>query len=251
MVCLLAAVFLLGPGLLAQGEATNDVTEPKVEVKRPTEFQFEGGSLADFLKAIKGSFGIDLEQIGTVPHTMLYSVRVPKMRLKGTIRPVPHAPPGTVRTNGVHFSQVLELYNQVSKDGDSGLGRWIVRFTDDGEPSLIMLVAPQASSGSGFSVRAFSFPRKTTEQAENLRTIQKLIAIERDRLSHVVNEGRQPGLTLADTQGEVNYHSDAGIIVATGGKVFVEMAGAIIQAAKEQRDMSDISIPKQPEKKND
>jgi hypothetical protein len=152
---------------------------------------------------------------------------------------------------GVHLSKVLELYNQVSKDGDSSLGRWIVRFTDDGEPSLIMLVPPQATSGSSFTVRAFAFPQKTKEQAENLSAVRRLITVEGDRLRHVVSEGRQPGLTLADIQGDVNYHSEAGIIVATGGKVFVEMASAIIEAKKRVPDISDIPIPKQPEKKSE
>ena len=60
-------------------------------------------------------------------------------------------------------------------------------------------------------------------------------------------ERRQPGLTQSDIQGEVNNHSDAEIIVATGGKVFVEMASAIIQAVKDHKDLSDIPIPNKSE----
>ena len=249
MVWLCVAVFLLGFNSWGQGQAPNDVTESKVQLKQPKEFQFGGGPLEAFLKAVKESFEIDLEKIGTVPERMRYSVQVPKMRLKGTMRQVPHAPAGTVRTNGIHIAQVLDLYNQVSKDGDSNLGRWIVRLTEDGEPSLIVLVPPRGTSGSEFSVRAFSFQVKTAEQADNLRKVRELIAIERDRLRQVVDEGRQPGLTLADVRGDVNYHSEAGIIVATGGKIFVEMASAIIQAAKDRVEISDIPIPKRTEQK--
>jgi len=240
------AVCLLHLTSVTRGQEVSDATPPKMAVKSPAEFEFAGGSLADFIKAVKQSFGLDLEQVGTVPHEMLYSVRVPKMRLKGRL----HKPGGYPRavTPNVHFAEVLELYNQASSDGDSSLGRWITRLTGEGEPSLIMLVQPSTRGGdSEFSVRAFSFPQRSPEQAEKLKKVENLIAIERDRLSRVLMERRQPGLTQSDIQGEVNNHSDAEIIVATGGKVFVEMASAIIQAVKDRKEISDIPIAKKLE----
>ena len=240
------AVCLLHLTSVTRGQEVSDATPPKMAVKSPAEFEFAGGSLADFIKTVKQSFGLDLEQVGTVPQEMLNSVRVPKMRLKGRT----HKPPGLPRTMtpNVHFAEVLELYNQASSDGDSSLGRWITRLTGDGEPGLIMLVQPSTRGGeSEFSVRAFSFPQRSPEQAEKLRKVKDLIAEERVGLSQVLMERRQPGLTQADIQGEVNNHSDAEIIVATGGKVFVEMASAIIQAVKDHKDVSDIPIPKKSE----
>jgi hypothetical protein len=227
---------LLCGDVLAQA---TDAAKPEVTLKRPAEFQFDGGNLADFVKAVKESFGIDLQQAGTVPYTMLYSVRVPKMRL--TEGRVPGNNPDARAK--LSFVKVLDLYNQVSRDGDPSMGRWFQRFTDDGEPSLIMLVPPQGTGASTFSVRAFSFPQKNSAQTKGLQTIQELIAIERDRLAQVIEQGQQPGLTLADIQGEVNNHASAGIIVAKGGRVFVEMASAIIQALIDQARNGDIEIP--------
>ena len=245
VICSVIAVCLLDLTSIAQGQEVSDSTPPKVVMKSPAEFEFPGGSLADFVKAVKESFGLDLEQVGTVPHEMLYSVRVPKMRLKKKLHRYIGSP--KEESPQVHFSEVLDLYNHASKDGDSSLGRWNTQLTSDGEPSLIMLVQPSTRGESGFSVRAFSFPQRSPDHADKLNKVRDVIQIERDRLSRFVPEGRQPGLTYADIQGEINNHTDAEIIVATGGKVFVEMASAIIQAAKERPESTEIPIPKKPE----
>ena len=95
---------------------------PRPEVpKSPKIFGFGGGSLSDFIDAIRHQFGVDLLHIGTVPASMLYSVQVPKMHM-GDGQGV------------LSYRTVLGLYNQVSEDPNVGMGRWIMEGGKVGAP---------------------------------------------------------------------------------------------------------------------
>ena len=201
--------------------------------KTTNEFRFDGGNLKDFLNAIKSEFAVDLEKIGTVPEAMLYSVRVPKMRL--------------ARGGQMDFRNVLNLYNQVSDEGDPSLGRWVIKGPLDRDPELIMLVARGPRGDGSFSIRAFSMPNEQNpDWGKMLDLVRNMIESQQHRILEMVEIGRHPGVTPSDLNGDMHYHNHAGILVVSGGKVYVEMATAIIEAMKEKTRMSDIRIPQAP-----
>jgi hypothetical protein len=248
MKAILTAVLVVGSvGFLGRAEAQQPVTDAgpaKLTRKAPKEFDFAGGQLAELVRVIKSDFGVNLEDVATIPPQMLYSVRVPKMKLKYT--PPWHFQDGkrvfaTNSNDGLNFTQVLNLYNQVSAESDQSMGKWLMKEVQDGEPGLVMLVPP--TQNSSFQVRAFSVPGWNIKELDQIR---ELISQETDRLRMKVEVGALAGLTASDILGELNYHEGAGILVATGGRVYVEMAGAIIQAAKEKVRIMDIPIPGKP-----
>jgi hypothetical protein len=217
-------------GFSVSGKDTNAVTQ--AESKRPMEFQFNGGSLSAFINAVRTAFGVDLNEAATVPQPM-YLIQVPKLRLKveGKQNPL------TVR-------DILHLYNNVSEKGDASLGRWIIE-PSAGEPQTILLVATGPRAESSFAVRAFSFPFMGQDATRIVEILQQTVITQRDILR--ANENFA-GLSDADLRGGLDYHKTAGILVASGGKVYVEMATSIIQAYKEKidREGNNFVLPDKP-----
>lgn len=77
---------------------------------------------------------------------------------------------------------------------------------------------------------------------------------EKAELQMAIAQGTRPGLTRPDIQGTLQHHEETGILVATGGEVYIELVSAIIQAAKETLRMAEIQIapaPPEPETSSD
>lgn len=224
-------------------EAARAALRPEV-TKSPTTFEFGGGTLGKFIDSIREQFGVDLTKIGTVPESM-YLVQVPKMQMEGG------KAPGGVQ-NTLSYRNVLALYNQVSDEPNVGIGRWIMKGGNHSvHPDVLMLVPSRTPEGSDYNVRAFAFPTWGKAGDEKLRMVQDVIREQQHMLTALAESGQRRGLTREDAQGEVNYHRATGIMVVQGGKIYVEMASAIIQAAKERADISEIPIPPRPEVENE
>jgi hypothetical protein len=219
---------LICAGLLGFTCFAKDTNETaQVQIKAPTDFQFSGGSMSSFLTTVRGAFGVDLEKVATVPDSM-YNVRVPKLRIKAE--------------GGLGLADVLRLYNNVSEKGDASLGRWIIEPAR-GEPQTILLVPTGPRADSSFAVRAFSFPFANQDATKIVEILQQTVRTQRDMLMANRNIA---GLSDADLRGSLDYHKAAGILVASGGKVYVEMATSIIQAYKEKIDREG-GLPENPQ----
>ena len=213
---------LLLPALLLTAEtaaqpAVTDANPPKFAPKNVPEFRFGGGNLRDFLSAIRDTFGVDLQAMGTVPQSMLHSVQVPKMRTEGH---------GGI----LDFRHVLNLYNQISADGAS-LGQWIIKGDYKFEPEAIVLVHGARASAS-FLVKAFAIPNPKTKHDDFFEKLHQIIGVQRATLM----DKPYPGLSTSDLEGRLEYHGQAGIIVATGGEVYVEMVTTVFEALKERAE---------------
>jgi hypothetical protein len=206
---------------------------PRPDVtKSPTKFGFRGGNLSDFIDSIRVQFGVDLTKIGTVPESMLYTVHVPKMQMgdgQGVLR----------------YQTVLALYNEVSDDPNVGMGRWIMKGWKPGtpHPDVLLLVPARRAEGATYNVRAFAFLTEGNATDEKLDAIRKVIREQQQMITSLAGSEVWKGLAPEDVQGDFFYHRSTGIIVVGGGKVYVEMASAIIEAAKEGLRNADIVIP--------
>ena len=206
---------LLGFSLL--GAETNPPAASAPKLVR--DFRFEGpGSLDQFLKSVQDSFGVNLQEEATIPETMRYNVTVPKMRL--------NVGPLSLLT----LRNVLFLYNSISEKGDPSMGRWIMEPAS-GEPQTILLVPTGPRAESSFAVRAFPLPSSSQDADKTVGLLQQTVMEQRNMLRA---NGRFVGLSDADLRGSLDYHKEAGILVASGGKVYVEMATSIIEAYKEK-----------------
>jgi hypothetical protein len=225
-MCFCAAL-LFYPCALAQPANTNAAA--KATTKYAEKFEFKGGNLKNFLDAIKNTFGVDISELGTVPESMLYSVRVPKMR---------------VGSDGgrLVFQNVLNLYNQVSAEGDPSMGTWIIKGPFNKEPEVLLLVS-RATGEATLAVKAFAIPDKESGGQEFFNRLHDTISVEANRVWETITSERLRGFTVNDVRGSLNYHPDSGILVVTGGKLYVELAGVIIDALKEKRKTQDITIP--------
>ena len=211
---------------------TNQPTASGV-LASPVVFEWKSGSLHEFLSQIKNVFGIDLNQRADIPGEMRYA-RVPAMKV-----------------STAKVWDVLDLYNSIS-DEYPGIGRWVIKRVAYGveapnplenigspsqqrklriiEPNAIFLVpSRQKNTEESFSVRAFTL---RDIKGQEQKQLFELINVERDRLRNLAAEGGiNPGLI----NGDVHFHEDTGICVATGGKTYVEMVGSLIDAFREGR----------------
>ena len=178
----------------------------------PVVFEWKSGTLDSFVTHIKEIFGVDLNQRADIPAEMIYT-RVPSMKIKTA-----------------NVWDVLELYNSISDDHPES-GKWAVKRVRGGvldghggflsEPNAIFLVPPtKTGKEDSRSVRAFTLRDIPGEEQKQLF---ELINVEGDRLK---------GSFLG---GDVRFHEETGICVATGGKTYVEMVGSLIDAFREGR----------------
>jgi hypothetical protein len=213
------------PSLLnAQPAGTNQAvrsTEPG-ELAGPILFEWRAGygdySLDGFLEQIKTNFNFNLRASADIPAQML-RVSVPSMKL-----------------NTHRVWDVLYLYNEISRDYP-GIGRWVMvrsgsdaRAVQGNRPlNAIFLVPPkQTEQEDALAVRAFTL-RDITGPEQN--QLFKLINMEGDRLKLETEKGIKASLL----RGDIHFHQETGICVATGGKTYVEMVGSLIDAFREGR----------------
>lgn len=150
---LLTVFILIASQPLALAQVT-DAQPAKSERKYPSEFIFEGRDLLEFVRAIEAQFGVDLNQIRTIPQSMLITVNVPKMRVGG---------PG----QKLDFRNVLNLYNQISAEGDPALGRWVVKGPLDRDPEVVMLVPTARRRRLPSPLRRLRFPQRVSRSSMN------------------------------------------------------------------------------------
>ena len=183
-------------------------------------FEWKAGPLVEFVAQIKKVFGIDLHQRADIPGGML-DVRVPSMKIE--------------TANVWH---VLDLYNSISDDHPES-GKWAVKrlrgvvLDSQGsfmsEPNAIFLVpSMKTDKEDSRSVRAFTLRDIPGEEQKQLF---ELINVEGDRLK---------GSFLG---GDIHFHKETEICVATGSKTYVEMVGSLIDAFREGRQKLP-SVPK-------
>ncbi len=224
----LGAVLLVAFASNAQ-TAVTDAAQPQV-VRTNDLFQFKGGNLHAFVDSIGTEFGVNLEEIATIPPDSWSSIEVPKMRLKTR-----------------NYVQVLELYNDVSQESDFSMGRWIIRNGPGGLPEASVIIlnpAPHSRREADMAVRAFSLSMGDKD-FQNLReTIEEEVQVLRAELL----DGRYPGGQNTEVRGRLSFHKATSTLVVTGTKTYVDLAAEIIGAYRERYRMRDIVIPGQPVK---
>ena len=228
--------------LNAQPAGTNRAiqsTSPGVFAE-PILFEWRAGygdsTINGFLDRIKTNFGFDLRASADIPPQML-RVSVPSMKI--TTRRV---------------WDVLYLYNQISNDYP-GIGRWaLVRhgveprnlqsdYLSDSPPDAILLIPPkQTDLEEALSVRAFTL---RDIPGEEQRQLFDLIDVEGRNLKLETEKGIKASLL----RGDVHFHRETGICVATGGKTYVEMVGSLIDAFRSGRRGGSLPYTTKPQDK--
>ncbi len=191
----------------------------------PVVFEWKSGYLSSFLGQIKAVFGIDLNQRADIPAEM-FNVRVPSMKIKTA-----------------NVWNVLDLYNSISDDHPES-GKWAVKrlrgvvLDSQGnfmsEPNAIFLVpSAHTNKEDALSVRAF--------------TLRDIPGPEQKQLFELIKmEGDLLKASLLG--GDVHFHKETGICVATGGKAYVEMVGSLIDAFRKGRSFGTYTPKPQDEK---
>jgi hypothetical protein len=186
-------------------------------------FRFAAGTLREFTEEVKTVYGVDLREVAEIPEDMLY-VRVPG-----------------IKVNAADLAQILRLYNQVSEEGKGlGLGRWLMEPGAGKTNGAIVLLppGPTPTRADEFpAVRAFSL-KPFTEAERDLLT--KAIADNRQKLWQMVSK-TGAGNPFYATRGEIHFHKETGLLVAMGGKPYVDLVTAIVEGFRERKLQKDPS----------
>jgi hypothetical protein len=214
--------------VFSQNQSETPKTELKAEngQKRgqaPTSetnvFTFNGGQLRHFINSFKGQLGMDLYEVASIEPKAL-NMQVPKMKI----------PLGaTPRENA--WELVLGTYNQLSASTEQSLGRWvIVRAVGVGNnpaPNAIIFTPPKNLADlPSLKVKAFSMHRLSEDQ---FGTLHDFITMEANQLRQNSETWGKAG----NFEGQLRYHTGTGLLIASGGQEFVELAGTIIEAYRE------------------
>ena len=188
------------------------------------EFRFNGGSFSRFVELLRETYGTNALELLDIPDAAL-SIHVPKMRYPARY---------------TNILSALSLYNSTSEAGDWYLGKWIY-FPKNAYPgedirlrTLIFLPPKLANPAntSGITVRAFDIASISLENRAHLR---KVVEIESDRLRKELEAGRFVRQDPADASGRISFHESSGLLVATGGKTYVELVTSLVEAFEKQR----------------
>ncbi len=200
-----------------QAPAANPAPAQSPPRTEPDGFQFEGGTIRDFLTKLRERYGTNVTDLIDVSGEAANNLRVPKMR-------IPKAQ---------DIRQVLFVYNQVSSQGDGFLGKWCypqgIPVSQSGElPTMLIFMPPKpAADTGGVKVRAFSIRGITDDEVEELH---KTIEVESERLRAEVERGTYGAQDPSVAVGRLSVHKGTWLLVATGGKTYVELAAAVIDA---------------------
>jgi hypothetical protein len=214
--------------VFSQNQSETPKTESKAENgqkpgQAPTSetnvFTFNGGQLRNFINSFKGQLGMDLYEVASIEPKAL-NMQVPKIKI-----PLGRTPPGSA------WELVLGTYNQLSVSTEQSLGRWvIVRAVGVGNnpsPNAIIFTPPKNLADlPSLKVKAFSMHRLSEDQFGTLHDLVILQANELRRSSESSGNG-------GNFEGQLRYHAGTGLLIATGGQEFVELAGTIIEAYRE------------------
>ena len=211
-ILLLATALIALPVSLFAQEKISDAAPrtsfdvPKTKGSTNEFFTFDGGNLHSFIQEIWKAYGVDLNSIGTIP-PIRNTLQVPKMRLK--------------RIPGEDFTAVLNLYNEISAESGESMGRWIIkRQAVNGvvNISALILTSPASQTSNQTSVKAFAVSHFEQDQLDLLRIT---IANASIRIAQ---------LHSGNFSGDIQYHKETGIMIASGSPDYVNLAAVVINA---------------------
>ena len=189
-------------------------------------FVFDGGSFYDFVGALRKTYGTNALALFESPRES-QSFSVPRMRVPG--------PTG-------EFRSVLYLYNKTSEAGDWYLGKWVYlpinqyeyQNSDNSLRTLSFLPPKLATpgGGSGIAVKAFSIGNLSPDEQKSLREI---VEKESSRLREYIEIGRYGRQDPSEATGRISLHEGSGLLVATGGKTYVELVASVVEAFEKRR----------------
>ena len=173
----------------------------------PKAFVFSGGSFNQFVTALTEHYGTNLTQMLDWPDDP--PMRIPKMRVGPT-----------------HWIGVLKTYNTISAEGDGFLGKWIFNppFWNGYPapmPETLVFVPPKPAVADG-EVQVRAFPIRGMPKA----TMDKL----REAIEQQAAQIRRRFRDDSAIRGEVNVHEGTGLLVAAGGKTYVDLVGTLVEA---------------------
>lgn len=224
---LLVAGLMVGGSRQALGQATKEAPKPGAEAKTAVEaqlFHFGGGNLNQFITKLRDQFGKEVYELIQIRGANADRIHLPKMQ---------------IRLSGIgDVREVLAIYNRISTEGDGFLGEWIyspamsLSLTGGFLPSkqaleAIVFLGPRAAGvdgTAGIQVRAFSV-RGISE--DRLKALRELIHDQSRRLQQDIAERSGD---VASAEGRVSVHEGTGLLVASGGKTYVELVGTLMDA---------------------
>ena len=183
---------------------------------QPKIFTFEGGSLREFISAFKRQLGTDLYDIASIDPKAL-NMQVPKMKIP---------------LGANSWEMVLNTYNHLSASTELSLGSWVivraVGAANDRTPNAVIFMPPKnLAEEAPLKVKAFSLERLADNNQFGI--LQSLIEEE----SHLLRDASERSGKPGNFAGELRYHSGTGLLIASGGQEYVELAGTIIEAYRE------------------
>jgi hypothetical protein len=183
------------------------VTNQTTNSAGPKVFIFSGGSFTEFVDALAKYFGTNVTQMLDWPRNEP-RIRIPRMRIDGNPR----------------WMGVLKTYNTISEGGDGFLGKWIYSpsFSSEDPPRVqtLVFIPPKPTIPDG-ELQVHAFPIRGMPAA----TIEKLREAIQDQARLI-----QRRVDNDSARGEVNVHEGTGLLVAVGGKTYVELVGTLVDA---------------------
>ena len=124
----------------------------------------------------------------------------------------------------MQWTEVLKTYNTISAEGDGFLGKWIYSspFSDVRMPNALVFIPPKPAVADG-EVQVRAFPIRGMPKA----TMDKLREAIEDQAALIRRRLRDDSPLI---RGEVNVHEGTGLLVAAGGKTYVELVGTLVEA---------------------
>jgi len=222
---LLTAVSLISFPLPGQAQAADTANAPSTN-----EFRFDGGSFLDFTRKLGQQFGTNFLDIMDVRGEEADRLRIPKMKIKfyGDL-------------DSTDWTKVLKLYNQISEEGNSFVGKWIFtppgpRFVSEGKgtyalpPQTLIFVPPRPAAGVEGAIQVRAFPIRGMPQ-ERLKELIALVNQESRRMQEDIASGQLPaGQDTSLAQGRLSLHQESDLLIAVGGKAYVELVKTVVDA---------------------
>ena len=164
-----------------------------------TNFNFRGGSLAEWVDQLNKTFKVDLYDVGEIDSDETRQVRVPKMRF-----------------SQISYWDLLRAYNTLSINGAEGLGKWVLMGTAE----IPQVIAYQPPQNSRPLAKVKAFPVRFT--AEKFDRFKATVMDAQDRLQD-----------RRSKSGTLRWHPESGIVIAIGDEQYLDAVREIINALKE------------------
>jgi hypothetical protein len=159
-------------------------------------------------------------------------LRIPKMKLKFYSD-----------IDSSDWTKVLKLYNQISEEGNSFVGKWIFtpekpRFVHDTgvnspralAPQTLIFVPPRPAGGVEGAIKVRAFPIRGMPK-DRLEQLTGIIEQESRRMQEDIASGRLPaGQDISLAQGRLSLHQGSDLLIAVGGQAYVELVNTVVDA---------------------